>query len=46
VECKDDTVNQEGEGTFDVNRTEGRGREPPEAGMGEARELLKELFIG
>jgi hypothetical protein len=38
VECKDDTVNQDGEGTFDVNRTEGRGREP-----GPDRELLERL---
>jgi len=28
VECKDDTVNQDGRGTYDVNRTEGRGKEP------------------
>jgi hypothetical protein len=30
VECKDDTVNQDGSGTYDVDRTEGQGRKPDE----------------
>jgi hypothetical protein len=28
VECKDDTVNQNGQGTYDVDITQGRGKEP------------------
>jgi len=38
TECKDDTVNQDGAGTYDVNRTEGRGREP-----GPGRKLLDRI---
>ena len=40
TECKDDTVNQDGLGTFDVNRTKGRGREP-----GEGRTLLDRIDL-
>jgi hypothetical protein len=40
TECKDDTVNQDGRGTFDVNRTKGRGREP-----GEGRHLLERIDL-
>lgn len=40
AECKDDTVNQDGSGTYDVQRTEGLGREP-----NEDRQLLDRLDL-
>jgi len=31
TECKDDTVNTDGKGTWDTEKTQGRGREPGKA---------------
>jgi len=38
TECKDDTTNTEGKGTYDVERTKGRGKEP-----GPERKLLERI---
>ena len=40
VECKDDTVNQNGSGNFDVSKTFGRGVEPDSG-----RKLLDTLYL-
>lgn len=40
TECKDDTVNQNGQGAYDVNKTEGLGKEP-----GPGRKLLDHLEL-
>jgi hypothetical protein len=40
TECKDDTVNTDGKGTWDINKTQGKGREP-----GPGRELLDRIDL-
>ncbi|KAE9367606.1 Ribonuclease/ribotoxin [Stipitochalara longipes BDJ] len=40
TECKDDTVNTDGKGTWDTEKTRGRGKEP-----GPGRELLDSLDL-
>jgi len=40
TECKDDTVNADGKGTWDVNKTQGKGREP-----GAGRKLLDKIDL-
>lgn len=40
TECKDDTVNTDGKGTYDTERTKGRGKEP-----GPGRELLDRIDL-
>jgi ribonuclease len=40
TECKDDTVNPDGKGTWDTERTKGRGREP-----GPGRDLLDRIDL-
>jgi hypothetical protein len=40
TECKDDTVNTDGQGTYDTERTKGRGKEP-----GPGRELLDKIDL-
>jgi hypothetical protein len=40
TECKDDTVNTSGKGTWDTEKTKGRGKEP-----GQGRELLDRIDL-
>jgi hypothetical protein len=40
TECKDDTVNTDGKGTWDTEKTQGRGREP-----GPGRDLLDRIDL-
>ena len=40
TECKDDTVNTGGQGTYDVEKTKGMGKEPPKG-----RKLLDRIDL-